>query len=143
MAITEAQVHAAAARLDQEGRKVTVLAVRDALGAGSYTTIQKYLRTYEGEPAGEAAEIPDDLRPIFQGVWGRAVQLAQEQASVEVSKANAERDALIEERAQLVAALDAQEAETKRLRRSLSQCEKERKRLFGLLEALKGPGAES
>lgn len=139
MAITEAQVHAAAARLDQEGRKVTVLAVRDALGSGSYTTIQKYLRTYEGEPVGEAGEIPDDLLPVFQGVWGRAVQLAQEQAGVEVAKANLERDALLDERAQLVAALDQHEAETKRLRRALSQSERERKRLFGLLETLKGP----
>jgi len=143
MAITEAQVHAAAARLDAEGRKVTVLAVRDALGSGSYTTIQKYLRTYEGEPMGEASEIPDDLLPIFQGVWARAFQLAQEQANVEVAKAQAERDELLDERAQLVAALDERDAELKRVRRAHSQSDRERKRLLSLLESFKKGGDDA
>lgn len=137
MAITEAQVHAIAARLDGEGRKVTAVAVRDALGAGSYTTIQKYLRTYDGEPMSEVSEIPCDLLPIFQGVWGRAVQLAHDRANVEIAAATVERDALLGERGELLALLDAKEKECAKLQKALEKAEKNNERLLKILESLK------
>jgi len=94
MAITEEQVHAAAARLDAEGRKATVIAVRDALGTGSYSTIRKYLQTYQPlpvdlEPVPDAPTPPDDLRQAFETLWARAVQLARAEAEQAI---NAERE---------------------------------------------------
>lgn len=101
--ITAEQVAAAAAELKANGQKATLRAVRDVLGGGSMTTIQRHLaRWNDGQPmsAAPAVEVPAAVL--------RGIQSAIDQATAEASAL------LRAELAEMRAALDAITAEAER-----------------------------
>lgn len=92
------EVFEAANQLTMEGKKVTALALRDALG-GSLTTIYKYLAEWEANhPAARSAaastEIPPGVQNALSAVWrslsqeaAREIAEAKEQAAQEIKAA--------------------------------------------------------
>lgn len=92
------EVFEAANRLTLEGKKVTALALRDALG-GSLTTIYKYLAEWEAgrqavRGATATAEIPPAVQNALSAVWRslaleaeREIAEAKEQAAQEIRAA--------------------------------------------------------
>ena len=70
MAITKEQVADAAAAIQAEGVEPTYMNVRERLGSGSFSTIQKYLKDWRGSGAEtkpkEAEELPEPFREVLQ-----------------------------------------------------------------------------
>ena len=71
-----------------EGKDVTALALLNALGGGSLTTIYKYLGEWESgrpktTPAAGSTEIPDVVQNAFVSTWRvAAMEAARETAAV-------------------------------------------------------------
>ena len=55
MAITTADIHAAADRIAEAGQQPTLAAVRSALGGGSFTTISEAMKGWKAAQAAAAA----------------------------------------------------------------------------------------
>ena len=69
MAITKEQVADAAAAIQAEGLEPTYMNVRERLGSGSFSTIQKYLKDWRSsgpEIKPEADELPEPFREVLQ-----------------------------------------------------------------------------
>ena len=79
--VTAETVAAAAAKLHRAGTNPTVRAVTDALGAGSATTVHKYLKQWreELERRGERAPLPAVLAGAVDDIWQQALDQAQAQ----------------------------------------------------------------
>jgi len=83
--INQEQVFAVAQRLTHEKRDVTVQAVRDALGVGSYTTITNHLRQWrEHSKPAPSAPPPPEVHAVAANaavaLWTVAHELAQRDA---------------------------------------------------------------
>ena len=75
--ITEKDVHQAAAELDAQGIKPTTSKIREKLGAGSFSTIGKFLESYEApENLDETPETPPELAAILPSIWAKAWEIA-------------------------------------------------------------------
>jgi hypothetical protein len=83
MALTVAQIHAAASLIDAAGQKPTLAGIRAKLGSGSYSTISAALQTWEREPV-EGLDVPsflpEDAQQAFDlaglTMWQVAVKCA-------------------------------------------------------------------
>jgi len=142
MAITEAQVHAAARRLDGEGQKVTVVSVRTALGSGSYSTIQRYLATYEPDLGESLEPMPDDLLPVLDGLWSRALHLAHEVSGVEVQRLNGELSRSRVQLDDLLVQMDQLQGDLDHLRILCDQITQDRDQAHEEISRLRGELAE-
>lgn len=125
-----------------EGRPVTALALLEALGGGSLTTIYKYLSEWEAArpksaPAGGATELPDNVQNAFMSTWrvatmeaARETAAAKEKAAEEVKAAQSKFDealqgiqrleAQTEQDSTLIETLKARVAELEQLVSNLS-----------------------
>ncbi|NJL70990.1 MAG: hypothetical protein HC888_04910, partial [Candidatus Competibacteraceae bacterium] len=85
-------------RLEAEGKEVTALALLEALGRGSLTTIYKHLEVWKTAKPSKAQlsnnEMPDRVKSAFLVAWreasqeaGQAVEEAREKAKEEVAAA--------------------------------------------------------
>lgn len=104
--------------LDSEGADVTVTAVRERLGTGSYTTIGAVLSEWRrqqssGQPG--VPEPPATLRPLAQRIWSEAWKAAQ-------AALHAERQSYSQERATL-------QREKEEMRSEIARLEKEAAKL--------------
>jgi hypothetical protein len=96
--LTEALVHETARKLDAQGVKPTIRAIRDVIGEGSLTTIARMMQTYEAEShegAIEAPDYPESMTPAFGALWREAFAVcaemfATERGELEIQKAQAE-----------------------------------------------------
>ena len=80
--ITQEQVFTAAQHLTDEKRDVTVQAVRDALGVGSYTTVTQHLRQWREQAKSTASPTPPPevhamAAKAAASLWGVAHEQAQ------------------------------------------------------------------
>lgn len=84
--ITREEVHHAAANLNAQGIKPSIIKVREILGKGSYSTIGKMLENWEApeSEAEEAPEVPEALQALLPQIWqacyGEAQAILQSQA---------------------------------------------------------------
>lgn len=84
-AIDQDEFNETAERLKAEGKKVSAVSMRQALGGGSYDTIYKYLEIWESRrPAAvikvEPQVIPTSVQTGFANAW----RLATEEAAAEI-----------------------------------------------------------
>lgn len=106
--VEQEEVFEAATRMSSEGKPVTALNLKDALGGGSLTTIYKYLAAWEAnrpkntQPA-NSAEIPDAVQSAFANTWriaaleaSREVIAAKEKAAEEVKAAQGKFEEALE-----------------------------------------------
>ena len=113
--ITPEQVFAAASELRDRGQTVTVQAVRQALGAGSFTTVAQHLRTWRAHteappPLVLPPAIAAAATQALTAVWMAACTLArQEIDTIRAQAATQEQagQAAIQEALQEVARLEA------------------------------------
>jgi len=72
--ITENEVIAAADALQAAGMKITILAVREKLGRGSFTTVKKFLDRWQSsaEPQQQQQPVP----PQLESLWNEARRAA-------------------------------------------------------------------
>lgn len=86
--VEQEEVFEVANGLAAEGKEVTALALLNALGGGSLTTIYKYLSEWEAgrpktAPTAGGAEIPDVVQNAFVSTWRVAtMEAARETAAV-------------------------------------------------------------
>lgn len=92
--IDQDELFETANRLNDEGKEVTALALLNALGRGSLTTIYRYLDVWKAaRPATIASgnnEIPEQVKSAFAGAWRVAAQEAAKE--IEEVKAKAADD---------------------------------------------------
>ncbi|EFI6360628.1 hypothetical protein GT032_24310 [Escherichia coli] len=138
MAITNADIHAAADRIAAEGQQPTLAAVRSALGGGSFTTISEAMKSWRAQQQAAAAPMRE---PAPEAVTQQAQQLAADIWAAALERANErlahEREALEQVRAeleqqqqeaaeladQLAAELDAAKAQLEQQAQQLAQAQ--------------------
>lgn len=77
--LTVEAIHSAANELNTEGKKVSTTAVRERLGAGSFTTIAKALENWEpSDDLAKAPEAPEEILRLASTIWARAWSLAEQ-----------------------------------------------------------------
>ena len=84
--ITKESVFEAADKLDSQGQEPSVIAIRDAIGSGSFSTVSKWLKEWRGQQQQQqqqAVTMPDTVQAIYQkaiaAVWAEADRLYREQ----------------------------------------------------------------
>jgi len=108
--LTEAEVHAAMAQLDQQGQKPTITRVYDILRRGSYSTIQRMMASYDPEAKEGPETIPDPPEKAVEAIWATAYSQAWHQLAERMeSSERALREAREESRSLARALDDAQQ----------------------------------
>ena len=126
MAITTADIHAAADRIAEAGQQPTLAAVRSALGGGSFTTISEAMKGWKAAQAAAAAPlreaapaaVTERMGELAAEVWGVAIgmandRLASEREALEVARQEMEQAQAeaVELADQVAADLDAARAQ--------------------------------
>ena len=102
MAITTADIHAAADRIAEAGQQPTLAAVRSALGGGSFTTISESMKAWKAAqrtaaaPMREAAPaaVTERMGELAAEVWGVAIGMANDRLASERDGLEATRQEL-------------------------------------------------
>ena len=84
-AIDQDEFNETADRLRAEGKKVSAVTMRQALGGGSYDTIYKYLGLWEARTSSSVIKVePQAIPPSVQAGFANAWRLAREEAAAEI-----------------------------------------------------------
>lgn len=118
MALTTAQIHAAASAIDATGQKPTLTSIRAKLGSGSYSTIKAALETWEkAEEESQDLDIglPEDLQAAADlsalTFWHAAVKLAARENDQDKQNFQDQLKAKIEELREVSALVDSMDVE--------------------------------
>lgn len=139
--ITDDKIWAAADEIDAEGKNPTLAAVRDRVGAGSFTTISESMRRWRGKRTAAAAPViealPDQLSEVGRSaasqIWTHAIRTAESRLEEAKTELDAQREDLEKERQE---AQEFAELLNKQLEMIRSELEIERKRSAQLEEDL-------
>ncbi len=103
--ISREQIFEAAGALQEEGTSATVQAVRERIGSGSYTTINRHLDDWRKEHAGQAPAnlpaMPEKVMGAFQQVWATAAKAAQDEVETQRQALEAMRREMAKEQADM------------------------------------------
>jgi colicin import membrane protein len=126
--ITEDAVFKAVDRLNSEGVAITVQTVRERLGSGSFSTINKHLATWREKKKNTQADlIPDMPREVLSAidqVWAVAWKTTQEHMEAERKAFDSARREMENERKEMteeIQRLEQELSESNTLRESLSE----------------------
>lgn len=151
MAITTADIHAAADRLQAEGHSPTLAAVRSALGGGSFTTISEAMKSWRAAqqaaaaPMREAAPeaVGERAAQLAADVWAIAQAMASERLEREREALETTRQELEQQQReaaeladQLAAELDAARVQIEQQAQELRQAEAQAAQLAAAQGAL-------
>lgn len=137
--ISEEQVIAAAQELASSGQAVTVSAVREVIGSGSFSTINGHLAKWResgggARPVSDVPDMPESVARSARAFWGTAWNEAQQAIKGEREALDAARRGMDVERRDMaseIARLETensqQAAELVALRAQLAQVDGERK----------------
>lgn len=144
MALTTEQIHAAADKIDAQGLRPTLAAVRQLLGTGSFSTIQMAMKSWEskangeGNEAEEMPETPDAVSAAAERftaeIWRIAERLAGERYQAERAEAQQAVEAARLEAAQAAETADELAAQLDAEKREREQAQNEVKRIEQLLK---------
>jgi chromosome segregation ATPase len=133
--IEQEELFDAANKLAADGKQVTALNLRDALGGGSLTTIYKYLSAWESNRPKNAtvtntAEIPEQVQNAFANTWriaaleaSREVMAVKEKAAEEVKAAQGQFEGALEAIQRLESDTERDTATIEELRARVSELE--------------------
>lgn len=137
MAITTADIHAAADALAAAGKKPTLAAIRTALGGGSFSTISEAMQSWkkhEQKQATTAAApqaVTDRAAELAAQVWAIAQELAEQRIQAERKEMEKQRQELEAQRNEateladtMAAELDLARAELKKQETTLEELRK-------------------
>ena len=126
MAISTAEIHAAADALAAQGKRPTLAAVRAALGGGSFSTIGEALKTWHKPDTGNAqekAQIPTAITEsavrMAAAMWAQAQEHAQGVIQAAQEELEQQRQAMETVRQEAVEAADALAAQLAEARQEL------------------------
>ena len=134
--IQEDELVEVANRLEAEGKEVTALALLEALGRGSLTTIYKHLEVWKSAKPAKVQlsnnEMPERVKSAFMVAWreasqeaGLAVQEAKEKAKEEVAAALKQFHGALEAIAKLEKDKEAQDEAIEGLQKQLAEAKAE------------------
>ena len=150
MAITTADIHAAADRIAEAGQQPTLAAVRAALGGGSFTTISEAMKGWKAAQAAAAAPlreaapaaVTERMGELAAEVWGVAIGMANDRLASERDGLEATRQELEQQQReaaeladQLGAELDAARVQIETQAEALKQSEAQAAQLAAAQEA--------
>ncbi len=150
MAITNADIHAAADRIAAEGQQPTLAAVRSALGGGSFTTISEAMKSWKAAQQAAAAPIREAapaavierMGELAAEVWGVAIGMANDRLASEREALEATRQEMEQAQKeaaeladQVAADLDAARAQIDSQAEALKQAEAQAAQLAAAQEA--------
>lgn len=150
MAITTADIHAAADRIAEAGQQPTLAAVRSALGGGSFTTISEAMKAWKAAqqtataPIREAAPtaITERMSELAAEIWSVAIGMANDRLGSEREGLEATRQEMeqaqketVELADQVAAELDAARAQIETQAEALKQAEAQAQQLAAAQEA--------
>ena len=144
--ISKEDIWTTARALETAGRRVTVSAVREHLGTGSFTTIQNALAEYRDqaiEKVSAAPDMPDQIRSLSEQLWAACWaefenQHGAERAAVaeRVAKAEEEKTELLGEIQHLEQTYEVEIQNTAEVLQELNQEREERARIEGEMTQL-------
>lgn len=134
--IQEDELFEVANRLEAEGKEVTALALLEALGRGSLTTIYKHLEVWKTAKPVKVQlsnnEMPDRVKSAFMVAWreasqeaGIAVEETKEKAKEEVAAALRQFHGALEAIAKLEKDKEAQDEAIEGLQKQLAEAKAE------------------
>lgn len=85
-AIEPEELFETANRMQAEGKEVTAMALLDALGGGSLSTIYKHLQTWQASKPAQVAIQPEEIPAAVQASFAAAWRLAAQEAKREVTE---------------------------------------------------------
>ncbi|QSA99327.1 DNA-binding protein [Methylococcus sp. EFPC2] len=113
--ISEQQVFEAAEQLLQSGQAVTVSAVREVIGSGSFSTINvmlgKWKETNDHRRPTDAPDMPESVARAMRQLWGAAWKEAQDGIKAEREALEAARRDMERERRDMAAEISRLETE--------------------------------
>lgn len=129
MAITTADVCAAADTILAAGQQPTLAAVRAALGGGSFTTISEAMRSWKAAqqaaatPMREAAPatVMERLEALGGDIWGIALGMANDRLEKERETLNAARQEIEAQRQEAAELADQMSSELETARAQIAQ----------------------
>ncbi len=129
--------------MNERGQKPTLDRVRQALGGGSFTTIQPILREWKDRrsdvPASAAVAVPEHIRGMLDGlaaqIWAKASTKAGEDLKTLREAMQGRLDEAEAERADAAAEVERLEAETKGQKENIDVKDDEIKSLRTALQA--------
>lgn len=135
MAITTADIHAAADALAAQGKRATLAAVRAALGGGSFTTIGEALKTWHApavhkhQPPAVPPVLTDGAARMAAALWAQATEQAHQGLADARAELEQQRAALEAQRQEAVEAADALAVQLADTRQELETARQEAKAL--------------
>lgn len=152
MTITAEQIHAAADELNAAGKKITLEAVRNHLGGGSFATISPAIRSWKdrkqldqtivtSEPMPAALE--QRLEGLASGIWAMAVELAQKRFEDDRSRLRDNLDELSSSRDEAIELADRLSTDLERAQAGLIMATQEKQEMVNELAGLKETLAET
>ncbi|MBF0315624.1 MAG: DNA-binding protein [Oligoflexia bacterium] len=126
--ITKEQVFDVAEKIQETGTAPTLQSIREALGAGSYSTISKYLSEWKETLASHSVEIPAppaEYQSYMQKVWAATYKAANQILEGEKEALRAERAKIKEEKDALVGALERVEDDLDKERLAVARAQKQ------------------
>ena len=129
MAITTADVHAAADTILASGQQPTLAAVRTALGGGSFTTISEAMKSWKAAqqaaatPMREAAPaaVTERLQALAGDIWGVALGMANDRLAKEREALESTRQEIEAQRREAAELADQMSAELETARAQIEQ----------------------
>lgn len=128
MAITTAQIHAAADQIDKEGKRPTLAGVRTVLGGGSFSTIQEAMKSWSSKGDDEEAtaepvpgEVCDEAERFTAALWQLAEKHAAAAFEVERGSHQAKCSQASAELSDAIQAADEQSGRAERLQNELDE----------------------
>lgn len=132
--VTQEEVFVAAEQLAGDRKEVSALAVLDALGGGSLTTIYKHLNAWEASrpvaPSAISQEVPEAVQNAFTSTWrvaaleaSREVVAVKEKAAEEVRSAKRQFEGALEVTERLESELEQNAAEMQQQKERIAELE--------------------
>ncbi|MBF0367579.1 MAG: DNA-binding protein [Oligoflexia bacterium] len=111
--ISEIQVFEAADRLKSNGLSITVEAIRNQIGSGSYTTIMKHLDRWKEMVAtpSKIPKAPEAISKHIEKIWEISFLEADSIFAHDRDSFNAEKEQFINEKSSLIAEVEKVETE--------------------------------
>ena len=126
MAISTAEIHAAADALAAQGKRPTLAAVRATLGGGSFSTIGEALKTWHKPDTGHAQEkapipqvITENAARMAAAIWAQAQEHTQGVIQAAQEELEQQRQAMETVRQEAVEAADALAAQLAEARQEM------------------------
>lgn len=98
--VSESEVHDACDQINRDGEKPTYKMIRALLGRGSYTTMARFVQTWQPVEIAAVPPLPESVSKLgtslMQAIWREAVQHGSTELLEERRRAKAEFDELRE-----------------------------------------------